>query len=152
MKKDESTPNHLSAADLLGSLLHTEQLTVKTYQKIADKSKRQMVSEILWHIRGDHEQAVQVLKEIVESLGGSYDHHWEKEDGVSVLAESVGTPSEDPFAWKALKEREEENIQNFELALNRSDLNADVKKVITDKLLPMTKRHVPILDRLLNAA
>jgi hypothetical protein len=148
----QTNANHLSAVDLLSSLLRTEQLTVDTYQIIADKSQQHLQSEVLVRIRSDHEKAVGLLGELVQNRGGNSGKGSKGEDGVAALAASVGAPSQDPYAWKALKEREEENILNFELALSRTDLDAEVKQVISERLLPMVKRHIPVLNRLLNAA
>ena len=50
---------------------------------------------------------------------------------------------------KVLKEGEEHGIKKYQDALQSEDLPADCQTLIDSALLPQTREHIPILDRLL---
>lgn len=54
-------------------------------------------------------------------------------------------------ALKALKEGEEHGVKSYEDALADDDLPAECKELIRIRLLPQTRAHVAVLDRLMEA-
>ena len=54
-------------------------------------------------------------------------------------------------AVKALKEGEEHGVKSYEDALNNPDLPAECQTLIRGTLLPQTRSHLPVLDRLMSA-
>jgi hypothetical protein len=52
---------------------------------------------------------------------------------------------------KALKEGEERGISSYESSLKDDDLPSDCKELIRSRLLPQTRSHIPVLDRLMES-
>ena len=97
-------------------------------------------------------------------------------DAVSSLQAQIhqlgGTPSEDSGAWgtwakivqgganmlgkkaalKVLQEGEKSGAEDYEEALQDTELSSDIRSLIETKLLPAQQAHIRTLDRLLDAA
>jgi hypothetical protein len=63
-------------------------------------------------------------------------------DGMSQLTDN-------PEVLAALKAGEEQTIHAYEEALQDEDLSAPSKVLIRSTLLPQTRLHIPMLDRLI---
>ena len=138
----------------IDKLLKDELSATQTYQQALDKLQEGASmggAEYLQPIYQDHKEAVSTLQEQIRQLGG--------------------TPSEDSGAWgtwaeivqagadmlgkktalKALQEGEKSGIEDYEEALQDSDLPSNVRSLIENKLLPAQQSHIRTLDRLLEA-
>lgn len=137
----------------IDKLLRDELSATQTYQQAIDKLQEDASigeTEYLQPIYQDHKEAVSSLQEQIRQLGGR--------------------PSEDSGAWgtwseivhagadllgkttalKALQEGEKSGIEDYEEALQDSDLPSSVRSLIETKLLPAQQSHIRTLDRLLD--
>ncbi|WP_333876181.1 DUF2383 domain-containing protein [Methylobacter sp.] len=138
----------------IDKLLQDELSATQTYQQALDKLQEDASlgdAGYLQPIYEDHKEAVSTLQEQIRQLGG--------------------TPAEDSGAWgtwaeivqgganmlgkktalKALQAGEKNGIEDYEKALQDSDLPSDIRSLIETKLLPAQQSHIRTLDRLLDA-
>ena len=135
----------------LGSLMRGELAAVETYRqalkKVEDDSPQ--AADELKRIEQEHEEACSLLRDRMTSLGveppkssglwGAFSKA--VEGGAKVLGNTA--------AIKALKEGEEHGVHDYEDALRDESLDGEIRQLITARLLPTTRAHVPVLDRLL---
>jgi uncharacterized protein (TIGR02284 family) len=140
--------------DTIDKLLKDELSATQTYQQALDKFQEDSSigdAGYLKPIYEDHKEAVSTLQEQIRQLGG--------------------TPSEDSGAWgtwseivqgganmlgkktalKALQEGEKNGIDDYEEALQDTELPSDIRSLIETKLLPAQQSHIRTLERLLDA-
>ena len=133
----------------LASLVRGELAAVETYKQALEKVGELPGSEELRRIESEHEEAVLLLQEHMSDfaaeppadsgLWGS----WAKavEGGAKLLGGKA--------AIKALKAGEELGIHEYEDALRDETLDGEIRQMISSELLPKTRAHIPVLDRLL---
>ena len=126
---------------------------VETYKQALDKiASPEIVGPDLRRIEAEHEQALSVLRAHMTQLDAAAPvdsglwGEWAK--AVEGAASAFG----DKAAIKALKEGEEHGVNSYEKAIRDRQLDAEIRQMITLKLLPNTKAHIPVLDRLLEMA
>ncbi len=140
--------------ETLNKLLKNELSATETYQQAVDKLKEDVSlgeSEDLKPIYEAHKDAVSSLQALINRLGG--------------------TPCEDSGAWgtwakivqgganmlgkkavlKALQAGEKSGAEEYEEALEDTELSSDVRSLIETKLLPTQQAHIRTLDQLLGA-
>ncbi|MDD5320571.1 MAG: DUF2383 domain-containing protein [Methylococcales bacterium] len=141
--------------ETLNKFLKDELSATETYQQALDKLGEEAgpsESEDLVPIYEAHKDAVSSLQALISRLGG--------------------TPCEDSGAWgtwakivlgganmlgkkaslKALQEGEKSGAEDYEEALQDTELSSDVRSLIETKLLPAQQAHIRTLNRLLDAA
>jgi len=137
--------------DRLNSLLRGELSAVETYQQALDKFAKDPAAADLRRLQAEHREAVTFLQQHVRQHGGKPDESsgaW----GTFVKAvEGAAKLFGNKAALKALKEGEEQGISDYEKALGDENLQADCKEVIRSRLLPQTRAHIPVVDRLTEA-
>ena len=142
------TAEHIN---VLNELLRGEISAVETYQQAMDKIGSDPGASELRQLHDEHRNAANTLRQHIHSHDGTPDHGsgawgtWAK--AVTGVAKLFGNTA----ALKALKEGEEHGIKNYEKALEDKDLPEECKTLIRSQLLPKTRTHVPVLDRLLSA-
>lgn len=133
----------------LNSLLRGEMAAVETYERAIEKLGGNGWGKQLRLLHDDHLEAADVLRQCIHRRGGEP----AKGSGFwGAFAKTVTGTAKllgDGVALRALKEGEEQGIFEYENALKDFDLPADCKRLIEDTLLPRTKEHIPILDRLM---
>lgn len=136
----------------LGSLVKGEMAAVETYKQALEKVGDEDGGDDLRRIESEHEDAVRVLSERLEELAVEPP----KDSGIwgdwSKAVEGTAKLFGNKAAIKALKEGEEHGVHEYEDALRDDSIDDDVKRLIRSDLLPKTKSHVPVLDRLLEAS
>jgi uncharacterized protein (TIGR02284 family) len=138
--------------DTLNKFLKDELSATETYQQALDKLKEAAElgnSNSLTPIFEEHKEAVSSLQSLINRLGG--------------------TPVEDSGAWgawakivvgganllgkkatlKALQEGEKNGAEDYEKALQETELPLDIRALIETKLLPAKQEHIRALARLL---
>lgn len=136
-------------AQNLGTLVRGELAAVETYKQALDKISTKESKGELQRIETDHEQALKVLREHMESRSAAAPvdsglwGEWAK--AVEGAASAFG----DKAAIKALKEGEEHGVYSYERALGDEHMDAEIRRIISSQLLPKTKAHITVLDRLL---
>ena len=133
----------------LNSLLRGELSATETYQQALAKVGNEAGAVELRRIHDEHRDAANTLRQHVRSHGGAPDHGsgaWGKfAKAVEGTAKLFGQTA----ALKALKEGEERGISDYEKALKDENLPGECKTLINTQLLPQTRAHIPVLDRLM---
>ena len=142
----------MSATETLNKLLKSELSATETYQQALDKFQEDSALGEATDLRPlyeDHQQAATSLREMIQQTGG--------------------TPAEDSGAWgtwsnlvmggaklmgkdaalKALMEGEKSGQEDYEEALQESDLPSDVRSLVETRLQPAMNEHIRTLSRLL---
>ena len=139
----------MSATETLNSLLRGELAATETYQQARSKLSGTPGAPDLERVHREHTQAAQALRQHVRAHGGQPEASsgaWGTfASAVEGTAKALGTDA----TLKALKEGEEMGAKNYEDALHEGELPADCQELIRDQLLPQTRSHVPVLDRLM---
>lgn len=140
--------------ETLNKLLKNELSATETYQQVADKLKEDLSlgeSEQLQPIHESHKDAVSSLQALIHRLEGVPCEDsgawgtWAKIvlEGANLLGKKA--------ALKVLHEGEKNGADDYEQALQETELSSDVHALIETKLLPAQQSHIRTLDKLLDA-
>jgi len=135
--------------DTLNSLRRGELAAVETFQQALDKFGNEPMGIELRAIEADHRDAAEALGAHIAERGGSPAESsgvwgmWAK--AIAGTAKLFGASA----ALKALKEGEEQGIEDYQSALEDQYLDAECRDLIRT-LLPKTRAHVALLDRLID--
>jgi uncharacterized protein (TIGR02284 family) len=135
--------------DTLKELLRGEIAAVETYQQAMEKIGSDPGAAELRQIHDEHRDTANSLRLHIRDHNGTPDHGsgawgaWAKV--VTGVAKLFGNTA----AVKALKEGEEHGIKSYEKALEDKELPEECKELMRSRLLPQTRAHLLILDRLL---
>ncbi|MBP1151089.1 MULTISPECIES: DUF2383 domain-containing protein [Methylocaldum] len=136
----------------LNTLLRDEISAVETYQQALDKLRNEpQVGEVqqISSICEDHRDSANKLRERIIQSGGKPTEDsgawgtWSKM--VMGGAKLLG----DKAALTALRQGEENGIQDYQEALLDADIPADVRNLIQTTLLPRQQQHLNVLNRLI---
>lgn len=146
--------NEHSTTDIetLNSLLHCQLAAVETYDRAMVKSEDPHIVAELQTIREEHLMAEIVLREKVTQLGGApvdASEPWGTCSAAIDTGEKVMAPA---TVLAALLQGEEHSVNEFEDALQHENLDLDCKILIRTNLLPNSRKHVTILNRLMGGA
>lgn len=139
----------------LNSLLRDEISAVETYQQALDKLRSEPeIAETaqISSICEDHRDSANKLRERIIRNGGKPTEDsgawgtWSKM--VMGGAKLLG----DKAALTALRQGEENGMQDYQEALQETDLPADVRNLIQTTLLPRQQQHLNVLNRLIESA
>lgn len=133
----------------LDSLVKEEMSAVETYRQALEKVADQPGADELARIEAEHEEAVTELRGKISQEGQAPSDSsgtwgvWAKavEGGAKVFGNKA--------AIKALKEGEEHGVKRYQEVLEEPGLDPEVRELISAKLLPRTRSHIPVLDRFL---
>ena len=145
--------NKKEDSENLSALVKGELAAIETYKQALEKvAGKANVGTELRRIEAEHEEALSVLQEHMTDVNAEIPTdsglwgEWSK--AVEGTAKLFGEKA----AIKALKEGEEHGVHDYENALRNQDLDAEIRQIISSRLLPKTKAHIPVLDRLLAIA
>jgi uncharacterized protein (TIGR02284 family) len=137
-----------ATTDTLNSLLRGELSATETYQQALSKLEGTQGYDDLKCIHQEHREAANTLRQQVHHYGAKPDQGsglWGAfVKAVEGIAKAFGTGA----ALKALKEGEEHGMKEYEKAL-KDNLPPECRALIESTLLPQTREHIPILDRLM---
>jgi hypothetical protein len=133
----------------LNSLLRGELSAVETYSQALDKVGSEPGAADLRQIEADHQRAVELLHRHIAERGGIPPMSSGAWGTWAATVEATAKLFGNTAALKALKEGEEHGIKQYEDALEDANLDAECKTLIRNTLLPQTRAHVPVLDRLM---
>ena len=143
-------PNHMQTIDhtieVLDSLLRGELSAVETYSQAIHKFPDSAAQAKLESMRSDHLESVETLREIITDLGGDPSTNSGAWGGFAKSVESVAAAFCESLAMSALKQGEEHGIGEYEDALADKGLDAEVKAVIREDLLPPLRDHLEDLE------
>jgi len=140
-----------TSTDTLNSLLRGELAATETYQQALAKVGDEPGAEELRRIHVEHREAANTLRQHVRSHGGQPDHgsgSW------GVFAKAIEGSAKllgDATALRALRQGEQSGLSSYESALDDETLLADCKNYVRTTLIPQTREHIAVLDRLIGA-
>lgn len=141
----------MKSHETLNGLLRGEIAATETYQQALAKVGDDPRAAELRRIHEEHRTAANTLRQHVHQ-------HDEKpvqgSGGWGVYAKTVEAAAKlfgDGTALRALREGEEFGAKEYEKALADAALPEDCKSLIRARLLPETRAHVPVLERLMKA-
>jgi uncharacterized protein (TIGR02284 family) len=137
--------------DTLNQLLRGELAATETYQQAMAKVGSEPGADELRQIRDEHREAANTLRQHVHSHGGKPDQGSGAWGTFAKAIEGTAKVFGNTAALKALKEGEEHGLKSYEKALADDSLPEECKNLIRTKLLPATRAHIPVLDRLMSA-
>jgi demethoxyubiquinone hydroxylase (CLK1/Coq7/Cat5 family) len=145
----ERSESSTDRTESLDTLLRSELAAVETYRQALDKFSDQDGMYPLTGIAQDHRQAVFALQDHITERGAtpsSTSGAWAKwaqavEGGAGLFGKTA--------ALKALKEGEEQGIEEYEEAIKDPNLDPECLTLIQFQLLPQTRQHVSLLDQML---
>jgi uncharacterized protein (TIGR02284 family) len=135
--------------DTLNTLLRGELAATETYQQALDKIGNENGAEDLRRIHAEHRTAANTLRQHVHQFGGKPDQGSGAWGAFAKAVEGTAKLFGNSAALKALKEGEESGIKTYEETLQEGGLPADCQSLVRNTLLPQTRAHVPVLDRLM---
>ena len=139
--------------DTLNKFLKDELSATETYQQALDKFRDNAdlgESESLLPIHEAHQKAVSSIQALIQGLGGTPSEDsgtwgtWAKI--VQGGANMMGTKA----ALKALQSGEKSGAEDYEQALQETDLPSDTRSLIETMLLPAQRAHIVTLEQLLS--
>ena len=137
-----------NAPDLLNSLLRGELAATETYQQALPKLEGTPGYEELRHIRKEHREAANTLRQHVHKVEGRPEQGSGAWGAFAKAVEGTAKVFGVDAALKALKEGEEHGIKDYQEGLNDS-LPPECRNLIETTLLPQTRAHISALDRLM---
>jgi uncharacterized protein (TIGR02284 family) len=137
--------------DTLNSLLRGELAAAETYQQALAKVGSGQGADDLRRIHKEHVEAANTLRKHVHGEGGEPDQGSGAWGAFAKAVESMAKLFGNTAAMKALKTGEEKGISDYESALKDNKLPSECQGLIRSTLLPQTRAHIPVLDRLMEA-
>jgi uncharacterized protein (TIGR02284 family) len=137
--------------DTLNALLRGEIAATETYQQALARVGDDPKAEELRRIHREHREAANTLRKHVHEHGGKPDQGSGAWGKFAKAVEGTAKLFGDTAALKALKEGEEQGLNDYQEAVEDEDLPADCKTLISGTLLPQTRQHIAALDRLMAA-
>jgi hypothetical protein len=139
--------------ETLNKFLKDELSATETYQQALDKLQDHADlggSESLMPLHEAHQEAVSSLQALIQRLGGTPCENsgtwgtWAKivQGGANML----GTKA----ALKALQSGEKSGAEDYEKALEDTELPSDIRSLIETSLLPAQRAHINTLEQLLD--
>src|SRR5262245_44935653 len=127
--------------DTLSALLRGELSAVETYRQVEEQLKGQTEEPQLRRMRDEHMQSVNLLREHIHGKGGEPSDSSGAWGSFASLVEGAAKAFGKTAALKALKEGEEQGIDDYESALDNPELPAECHALIRDTLVPRCRLH-----------
>lgn len=140
-----------SATHIVNDLLQGEIAATETYQQALAQVDDEPGADELRHIQAEHREAVQRLRQYVRDLGGQPSQSSQTWGVFAKATEGVARLFGDAAALNALKAGEERGAATYEEALTHEHLGSDFIEYLRMTLLPQTRAHVAVLDRLVGS-
>lgn len=137
--------------DVLNALLRGEVAAVETYDLVIPKFDGHPQAVELEHIRSEHADAAEVLRDRVRHFGGEpaeTSGAWGKFTAAVTGAAKILGPA---VALGALKQGEEHGINHYESAAADPDIATADRELIRARLLPRCRGHVAVLEGMIAA-
>lgn len=134
--------------EALNSLLRGELAATETYQQALAKIGEDRGATELQHIHTEHREAANTLRLAVHHHGGHPDQSSGAWGTFAKAVEGVAKLFGNTAALEALELGEKHGLTDYEKALEDQDLPDDCKVLIRDTLVPQTRSHIQILERL----
>ncbi len=137
--------------ETINGLLRGELAAVETYKQALAKLGDAPGALELRRIEAEHRQAVHLLRQQLKRRDGAPDTNSGAWGVWASAVEGTAKLLGNAVALKALKQGEEYGAASYEKALEDENLDDECKMLLTSTLLPQTRAHVPILEKLIAA-
>jgi len=133
----------------LNSLLRGELAATETYQQALEKVTDEPGASDLRRVHVEHREAANTLRQHIHQHGGKPDQGSGMWGAFAKAWEASAKLFGNKAALKALKQGEERGISDYEAALKDAKMAPECKDLIRNTLLPQTREHVQVLDRVM---
>jgi hypothetical protein len=138
-----------SAIDILNALLRGELSAVATYRQAERKYPGHLQRAELRRLGEEHRRAAGALQEQVRREGGRPSETAGAWGAFAALVEGAAKLFGGKSALRALREGEEQGIDDYESALDTPHLPPECRALIAGALLPRCREHVRAQDGLM---
>ena len=140
-----------SATHIVNDLLQGELAATETYQQALAQVGNEPGADDLRRLHGEHREAANRLRQYVRDLGGKPSQSSQTWGAFAKAVEGVAKLFGNRAALEALKAGEERGAATYGEALANEHLPKDFVDFVRTTLLPQTRAHVEVLDRMLQA-
>jgi hypothetical protein len=152
MKDTPREASNSHCTETLNNLLRSEMSAVEAYEKAMARLEDQQVLADLQTIRDEHARAGELLRERVTDRGAEpSDPTGPWSTVAAAVAGTSGMISPTTALW-ALCQGEQHAINEYEDALHHDGLDAGGKQAIRRELLPLLRKHIDELNRLMGGS
>jgi uncharacterized protein (TIGR02284 family) len=131
----------------LNELLRGELSAIETYLQAINGVESNNV-HVLKQIKEEHINSANMLRQHIHQLGGEPDQGSGVWGAFAKAVEGTATALGSKAALQALKYGEETGIKSYENALKET-LPMECQQMIESRLLPQTRNHVELLERMI---
>ena len=142
-----SSPTHI-----INDMLQGEIAAAETYQQTLGQAGNAPGADDLRRLHREHSEAASRLQQYVRTLGGESSQGSQTWGAFARAVEGAAMLFGNAAALKALKAGEERGVATYEEALTNKHLPEEFLEFVRTSLLPQTRSHVEVLDRLLQSA
>jgi len=147
----KSAPAAHDGAASIDALVKGEMSAIETYKQALRKiGYGTWPGAELLRIETEHETAAALLKERIRRRGMEPPQTSGLWGAWSKAVEGAAKVFGGKAAIKALKAGEEHGVHGYEVALRDETLDPEIKALIRRTLLPQTRAHIPVLERVLS--
>ena len=140
-----------TTTDTPNSLLRGEISATETYQQALAKVGDDPKAADLRRIHQEHREAANALRQHVRDQGGEPEHGSGAWGAFAKAIEGTAKLFGDATALRALRQGEQSGLSSYENALKDDSLPTECKNYLRNTLIPQTREHVTVLDRLIEA-
>jgi uncharacterized protein (TIGR02284 family) len=141
-----------SATHIINDMLQGEIAATETYQQALAQVGTEPGAEDLRRVHVEHREAANRLRQHVRDLGGKPSQSSQTWGAFAKAVEGVAKVFGNTAALKALQAGENRGVATYEEALTNEYLPGEFIDYLRTTLLPQTRAHVELLDRLLQPA
>ena len=141
-----------SATHIINDMLQGELAATETYQQALAQVGSEPGAEDLRRLHVEHREAANRLRQYVRDLGGKPSQSSQTWGAIAKAVEGVAKLLGNTAALKALKAGEERGAATYKEALTNEHLPEGFIEFVRTTLLPQTRAHVHVLDRILQSA
>jgi len=141
-----------SATHIVNDMLQGELAATETYQQALAQVQKEPGAEDLRRAHVEHREAANRLRQYVHELGDKPSQSSQTWGAFAKAVEGTAKLFGNAAALKALKAGEERGVATYEEALANEHLPKDFVEFVRTTLLPQTRAHVDMLDRILRTA
>lgn len=149
---DQTVPSAPHDVDTLNSLLRGEMSAVETYEQAIgkfDDPEMRTRANVLTRIRDEHTKSVSVLRERVLAHGGKPSEGFGMWGAFATTVTGAAKLMGAKTALAALKQGEQHGIEQYEKAVQDTDVSTEAKFLIWNELLPRCHDHVSSLEQMI---
>jgi len=140
-----------TSTDTLNSLLRGELAATETYQQALARIDDEPGAADLRRIHLDHREAANTLRQHVRTYSGEPDHGSGTWGAFAKAVEGAAKLFGNTTAMRALRQGEQSGLSSYEDALDDESLPLECKNLIRTTLIPQTRAHIAMLDRLIES-